>query len=231
MSLEGAVECVYSFQGGNGRHPSFVLLPAVVFRNMVHDPGTFDALIFDCDGTLTDSMPLHYLGWRDTMLRYGIEFGEDRFYSLGGMPSNKIVAMLADEFGVAIDSQAVAHEKEEAFLAYLDQLQPILPIVDIAKNSRGKKPMAVASGGFRDVIQKQLVQIGVLEWFDTLVTAEDTTRHKPEPDVFLEAARRMNTPANRCLVFEDADLGIEAARRAGMAYIDVRAVHMPKRWT
>lgn len=210
---------------------AWLLLIAVVPRNMVHDPGSFDALIFDCDGTLTDSMPLHYLGWRDTMLRYGINFGEDRFYSLGGMPSNKIIAMLAAEHGLAIDSQAVAVEKEEAFLAYLDKLVPIEPIVEIARMFRGVKPMAVASGGYRDVIAKQLVQIGVLDWFDTMVTAEDTTRHKPEPDVFLEAARRLNTDASRCLVFEDADLGVEAARRAGMACIDVRAVHMPKRWT
>ncbi len=187
------------------------------------------ALIFDCDGTLTDSMPVHYVCWQKTMRLHGIEFSEERFYALGGMPSDKIVELLAGEAGLSLDCALVAAEKEQAFLDTLHLLQPIAAVVEIARDNRGKRKMAVASGGFRHVIEKQLRQVGIYDWFDALVTAEDTPRHKPEPDVFLEAARRLGASPSECLVYEDSDLGIEAAQRAGMAWIDVRTMHSPRR--
>ncbi len=187
------------------------------------------AIIFDCDGTLVDSMPVHFVAWHETMLRYGIVFGEDRFYSLGGVPSHRIIEMLACEQGITIDAVAVAHEKEQAFLDRIDWLVPIAAVVEVVRQNRGVKPIAVASGGFRAIIQRQLQQIAMHDWFDAVVTAEDTAKHKPEPDVFLEAARRLGTSPSHCLVFEDADLGVEAARRAGMPCIDVRTFHTPQR--
>jgi HAD superfamily hydrolase (TIGR01509 family) len=187
------------------------------------------ALIFDCDGTLTDSMPVHYLCWQKTMRSHGIEFAEERFYALGGMPSHKIVELLAAEAGLAIDYAAIAAQKERAFLDALHLLEPIAVVVEIARQNRGRRKMAVASGGFRHVIEKQLRQVGIFDWFDTLVTAEDTPRHKPEPDVFLEAARRLGASPADCLVYEDSALGIEAARRAGMQWVDVRTIHTPRR--
>jgi len=180
------------------------------------------ALIFDCDGTLTDSMPIHYRSWRATMQLHGIEFAEDRFYALGGVPSQKIIEMLAEECHLTLDAAAVADQKEQAFLEYLPELKPIAHILELARENRGKLKMAVASGGVRPVILAQLEAIGCADWFDTIVTAEDTTRHKPDPDVFLEAARRMNVAPEFCRVYEDADLGIEAAKRAGMEWVDVR---------
>ena len=189
------------------------------------------ALIFDCDGTLTDSMPLHFICWRQTMLAHGLEFSEDRFYALGGMPTSKIIAMLSQEQGVPVDVDSVAMQKEQAFIDRLHTLEPIPQIVEIARQARGKLPMAVASGGYRDIIHQQLEVIGCGGWFDTVVSAEDTQRHKPEPDVFLEAARRLNVPPHLCTVYEDADLGVEAARRAGMQCVDVREVHRPRRIT
>lgn len=189
------------------------------------------AIIFDCDGTLTDSMPVHYHCWQTTMRAHGIEFSEERFYSLGGMPSDKIVELLAGEAGLTLDSTAVAAQKERAFLDTLHLLQPIEAVVEIARSHRGMRKMAVASGGFRHVIEKQLRQVGILEWFDAVVTAEDTPRHKPEPDVFLEAARRLGVEPAGCVVYEDSDLGIEAARRAGMQCVDVRTIHKSRRVT
>ncbi len=183
------------------------------------------ALIFDCDGTLTNSMPVHYVCWRQTMARHGIEFGEERFYALGGVPSDKIVALLAAEAGLTLDAALVAEEKEQAFLETLHLLKPIAAVVEIARLHRGQKKMAVASGGMRYIVERQLAQIGVSDWFDTIVAAEDTARHKPEPDVFLEAARRLGVAPQHCEVYEDSDLGIEAARRAGMRWVDVRKYH------
>ncbi|MGE0755414.1 MAG: HAD family hydrolase [Pirellulaceae bacterium] len=187
-------------------------------------PGDIQAIIFDCDGTLVDSMPLHYSAWRNTLSRYGFVFTEERFYSFAGQPTWRLVEMLAAEHGATVDVQAVAREKEEDFLQLIHLVKPIDVVVTIARQAHRQKKLAVASGGWRHITRMQLHHAGILELFETIVTAEDTERHKPEPDVFLEAARRLNVPPSACLVYEDADLGIEAARRAGMQWIDVRAL-------
>lgn len=185
-----------------------------------------EAIIFDCDGTLTNSMPVHFQAWQLTMRRYGIDFSEQRFYELAGVPTDRIIELLSREQGVQVDVQQASHDKEAEFLQLLHLLEPIDIILEVAEHYRGKVPMAVASGGFREVIVRQLETIGCLDWFDTLVAAEDTQRHKPFPDVFLEAARRMNVQPAGCIVYEDADLGLQAARAAGMQSIDVR-LHLP----
>lgn len=186
-------------------------------------------VIFDCDGTLVDSMPVHYLAWHRTMTQVGLRFEEDRFYALGGMPSDRIIALLSSEQKISVDPKQTAHRKEQAFLELIHLLERIEPVVDVAKRLRGRKPISVASGGFREIVMRQLTQVKMDDWFDVIVAAEDTARHKPEPDVFLETAIRMGIPAGDCLVFEDSDLGIEAARRAGMEWIDVRSFFRPKR--
>lgn len=174
-------------------------------------------------------MPLHYISWKHTMDLYGINFTEDRFYSLGGMPSDRIVRLLSSEQGREVDAVRAAHEKEAHFVSMIDRLQPIEPVVAVARDFFGKIPLAVASGGFRPIILKQLAQIGCHDLFSAIVTAEDTTRHKPDPDVFLAAAERLQTPPHACLIYEDSDLGITAAQRAGMDVIDVRTFHRPRR--
>ena len=182
----------------------------------------YDALIFDCDGTLTDSMPLHYIAWRDTMAGYGITFAEDRFYKMGGMPSEKIIAILCDEQSVVVDDiDAAAEKKEAAFADRIDRLQTKQDVCQIARDHFGKLPMCVASGGIRPIIDQQLAHLKLTELFGVIVTAEDTQLHKPEPDVFLKAAELMNVDPTRCLVFEDSQLGFTAAEKAGMDWIDV----------
>ncbi|MEZ6096850.1 MAG: HAD family phosphatase [Pirellulaceae bacterium] len=188
----------------------------------------YAGIIFDCDGTLTDSMPVHYLAWVETMNRYDIQFPIDLFYSLGGMPTNKIVAKLAREQSKEVDAEKAAVEKEEAFVRRIELLTPIEEVVDVAREFVSRIPICVASGGYRSVILQQLTQIGCGDLFDIVVTAEDTERHKPEPDVFLHAAKLMGTPPAQCLVYEDSDLGITAAKAAGMDWIDVRTFHTPR---
>ena len=182
----------------------------------------YSALIFDCDGTLTDSMPIHYIAWRDTLLRYSIDFPESKFYSMAGMPSDKVIMTLAAEQNVEINVQKAMNEKENEFLANLGDLQPLDFSVEIARQHHGQKPMAVASGGTLPIVTQQLEHLGIIELFDAIVTAEHTERHKPEPDVFLEAAARLGVPPEECVVFEDADLGVQAAIRAKMDFIDIR---------
>ena len=191
-------------------------------------PGT-RALIFDFDGTLADSMEAHYRAWTATLRPFGIPFPEERFYALGGVPTARILRILADESGIPVgDVEAVAEAKELAFLEHLASVQPVEEVVAIASEHRGRLPMAVATGGYRAVVTRVLGQLGIGDWFQALVTAEDTTRHKPEPDVFLEAARRLGVEPAACVVFEDTDIGLEAARRAGMAGIDVRPMQPPR---
>ncbi len=188
-------------------------------------------LIFDCDGTLADTMPLHFLAWRETLDQYKMELTEDRFYALGGQPTVSIVERLANEQGVDLSPPEVAQQKEEAFLKRLQEVQPIEPIVEIVRQQHGQLPMAVASGSHREVVKMVLEIIGLSDLFDDhrIVGAEDTELHKPNPDVFLEAARRIEIAPQHCRVYEDAELGIEAARRAGMQCFDVRTVFLPER--
>ncbi len=186
-------------------------------------------LIFDCDGTLADTMPLHCLAWQSALLRHGFQFSEDQIYKLAGSPTVSIVRILQQEQNIPGDAVLIAHEKEIEFLKMLDRVQPIEPIVEIARRHRATHPMGVGSGSTRDTVLQVLKHIGLEGFFDAVVAAEDTLRHKPDPDVFLEVAKRIQVTPARCCVFEDADLGIESARRAGMVHFDIRSVHTPRR--
>lgn len=190
-----------------------------------------EALIFDCDGTLADTMPLHYVAWQKVMTSYGFEFDEDRFYSLGGQPTDRIVDSLSKEQNIAVDVMQVTHEKEAAFLELINQIQPVQAIVNVAKEYHGKLPMGVGSGGQVAVVKQILSVLSIESLFDCVVGSEDTELHKPEPDVFLEVASRLKVEPSKCLVYEDADLGVEAAKRAGMKCFDVREIHTPRRVT
>ncbi len=180
------------------------------------------ALIFDCDGTLADSMPLHWQAWQVVAPRHGIHFTEERFYSLGGVPSRDILKMLSAEQGLTLDPLLVAREKEVAYLELLAHIGPIEVVVGIARQHAGKLPMAVASGGTRRVIELVLAHLGIRELFTAVVTSDDVVRQKPAPDIFLEAARRLGVPPQFCRAYEDTDLGLRAIRAAGMEAVDVR---------
>ena len=187
------------------------------------DYDTFDALIFDCDGTLVDSMPLHYRAWVETLNRYKVPFPEPRFYGLGGQPTLTIATLLGEEHGVEWDPQVVSTEKELAFRALAGAVKPIEAVVAIARQYRGKKPMAVATGSMGALARHELEAIGVLDWFSAFVAAEDVKNPKPAPDAFLEAARRLEVSPERCVAFEDSVLGLASIRAAGMTAVDIRS--------
>ncbi|MGE3309029.1 MAG: HAD family hydrolase [Limisphaerales bacterium] len=182
------------------------------------------ALIFDCDGTLADTMPLHWQAWQVIQSRHQFHFPEDRFYSLGGVPSREILTMLKAEQLLEINPIAVALEKEETYLAMAGQVEPVHAIVEIARAHAGLLPMAVASGGTRKVIHLVLEKMGIRDLFQVVVTSEDVQRQKPAPDIFLEAARQLGVDPTRCRGYEDTDLGMEAIRAAGMEAVDVREI-------
>jgi HAD superfamily hydrolase (TIGR01509 family) len=187
------------------------------------------AFIFDLDGTLADTMPAHFVAWTAVAGRHGLRFPEHRFYALGGTPTVKIAATLITEAGLDLDPQAIALEKERAYVDGLMApgavIRPIEPVLEIARGRRAEgRRLAVASGSVRRLVDRTLAALGIADWFRAVVTAEDTPRHKPEPDVFLEAARRLDADPARCTVYEDTDIGLEAARRAGMSAVDVRKI-------
>jgi len=179
-------------------------------------------LIFDCDGTLADTMPLHWRAWQMIIQRHGLHFPEDRFYSLGGVPSRDILRMLAEEQGRSLDHIAIAHEKEEAYLPLMAEVEPIHGVVEIAKAHQGKIPMAVASGGTQRIICQVLEHLKIRQLFDAVVTSEMVKQQKPAPDIFLEAARRIGVDPKFCRAYEDTELGLQAIRSAGMEAVDVR---------
>ena len=188
-----------------------------------------NGFIFDLDGTLADSMPAHYQAWTLVAGRYGLSFPEDQFYRMGGVPTAKIAAQLVAAAGLTLDPVAVAHEKEQLYVTALTGgVLPVAPVVEIARRHRAEGPLAVASGGVRRLVEPTLAQLGIADWFAAVVCAEDTARHKPEPDVFLEAARRIGVAPENCTVYEDTDTGLEAARRAGMRGVDVRPLYLPR---
>lgn len=184
----------------------------------------YQGIVFDCDGTLADTMPLHWLAWRATAGKYGLAFSEERFYALGGVPARDIVKMLGEEQGLTLDYLSIAKEKEAAYLKFLDQVEPIEPVVAIAREAFGKIPMAVASGGTQEIIDMVLKRLGIRDLFATLVTSEQVTRQKPAPDIFLEAARRIGVEPARCKAYEDTELGMQSIRAAGMEAIHVNDV-------
>jgi beta-phosphoglucomutase family hydrolase len=183
---------------------------------------TIKGIIFDCDGTLADTMPLHWRAWQIIAARHRFHLTEDRFYSLGGIPSRDILCMLSREQDMPLDHLAVAREKEAEYQPLIAQVEPINSIVGIARENYGKIPMAVASGGSRWIIEQVLEHLGIRRLFDAVVTSEDVVNQKPAPDIFLEAARRIGVAPQYCRAFEDTDLGMQAIHAAGMHGVDVR---------
>ena len=179
-------------------------------------------LIFDCDGTLADTMPLHWQSWHEEMAKYGLTCSQDFLEAHKGAPVADIVRVYNETFGTELDPVKFAKDKELRSYQKLPEVKPIQPVVDLVYQGRGNYPMAVVSGGNRRNVELTLRVLGIREDFITVITADDGFAAKPEPDMFLEAAKRIGIAPEFCQVFEDGDFGIEAAKRAGMIATDVR---------
>ncbi len=183
--------------------------------------GPFKAYLFDCDGTIADSMPLHYLAWRSTLAEWSCEFSEEIFYAWGGMPVTEIISTLNERHGLAMPVEEVSRRKEEAYFTALPQLRAVPEVLEHIEDQYGQIPFAVVSGSTRDSVVASLESLKILDRFDTLVCAGDYAKSKPDPEPFLMAARRLEVAPESCLVFEDTDMGVQAATAAGMASVKV----------
>lgn len=182
----------------------------------------FRAAIFDCDGTLADTMPLHYQAWAATLAERDAAMSEALFYELGGVPTADIVRILNDRFGYSLPVEETAAAKEARYEELLPRATAVEQVVALVHEYAGRMPLAVASGGIRRLVMKTITALALADRFAAVCTAEDVERGKPEPDLFLFAARRLGVAPEDCVVFEDSDLGLEAARRAGMQPVDIR---------
>ena len=183
--------------------------------------GEFRAYLFDCDGTIADSMPLHYIAWKSALAEWNCEFDEKLFYQWGGKPPVEIVTALNRMHGLAMPVDAVATRKEKLYFELLPRLEPVAEVLEHIDAMHRRIPFAVVSGSTRESVVNSLTAIGLLDKFDLIVGSEDYARSKPAPDAFLTAAQRLGVDPGDCLVFEDADIGIQAATAAGMATVRV----------
>jgi HAD superfamily hydrolase (TIGR01509 family) len=181
--------------------------------------GAFAAYLFDCDGTIVDSMPLHYIAWSTTLAEYGCPFPEDLFYAWGGKPVDEIISSLNAMHGLHMPVEEVGTRKEQRYFDLLPQLKAIPEVVEHIDAQFGRIPFAVVSGGRRNSVVQSLTTVDLLDRFETIVGAEDYVNSKPAPDAFLLAAERLGVAPADCLVFEDTNLGIQAATAAGMASV------------
>jgi HAD superfamily hydrolase (TIGR01509 family) len=183
--------------------------------------GRFKAYLFDCDGTIVDSMPLHYIAWSKALGEWNCPFPEERFYAWGGMPIVEIIERLSTEHGIKMPVRHVAARKEELYYEHLPELKAVPEVLEHIEQQHGRIPFAVVSGSERASVQASLRAIGLLQKFQTFVCAGDYVKSKPDPEAFLMAAQRLGVSPESCLVFEDTQMGVDAAKAAGMAWVRV----------
>ncbi len=186
----------------------------------------FRAYLFDLAGTVADSMPLHLISWRQATREFGGDFPTELFWQWGGIPLPRTVEMLNERFGYHLDPTEVVHRKEQIYLTMLDKVRPIATVAAHVAKQHGHLPMAIVSGSPRLTIMKTLEALKMSDDFQAIVGAEDYTHGKPDPEPFLTAAKLLNTPPKDCLVFEDAEAGIQSAIAAGMQYVRVPVHHL-----
>lgn len=174
------------------------------------------ALIFDLDGTLADTMPVHFWAYKNILTDYGINFTPELFGTLAGVPAVGTIQKLNDLFGTQMDPEKIGHFKEAEYEKIMHKMKPVEPVVELMKKYHGKLPMAVGTGGYKRLAWKTMEILELDKYFDILVSSEDVTHPKPHPETFLKCAELLNVEPEFCQVFEDGDLGIQAANAAGM---------------
>jgi HAD superfamily hydrolase (TIGR01509 family) len=184
-------------------------------------PGTA-ALLFDCDGTLVDTMQLHRIVWHQIFGRYGFEMTDEWWEEYANVAVGPFVRAVIPDAADALAMQLL-EEGNQLFLEALHLLEPIEHVVEIAREFHGRLPMAVVTGGFRDVILPTLDTVGITGLFDPIVTTDDVVDSKPAPDLYLRAMAMLGVDPGQCVAYEDSEIGMASARAAGVGtVIDIR---------
>jgi beta-phosphoglucomutase-like phosphatase (HAD superfamily) len=180
------------------------------------------ALIFDLDGTLSDSLPVHIASWHVVCQQLNCTFDERIIVEMTGAPTISFAERIKEEQNLAIDPEQIVKMKQLEFRKNISLIKPHEAVINLMKSAYGRIPLAVGTGASRMSAMLQLQELGIESFFDTIVTADDVTSHKPEPDTFLQCALNLKVEPKHCQVFEDGELGMTAARKAGMMLTDVR---------
>jgi beta-phosphoglucomutase family hydrolase len=182
-------------------------------------------LIFDLDGTLANTMPWHYQAWYKACLKFGIDMDMAFLRKYTGAPGWQIADAIIEKSSMRgiVSPEEIIKAKLDEFYTIQHNVTPIEPVTALVQKYSGRLPMSIGTGGHREAVEKTLEIIGLRTYFDIIVTANDVKKHKPHPETFLKCAELMRVPPAECEVFEDGDLGIEAAMRAGMIATDVRS--------
>ncbi len=183
--------------------------------------GHFRAFLFDCDGTIVDSMPLHYMAWNRALSEWNCSLREELFYAWGGMPIVEIIDKLNRDQGLRMPVEEVARRKEELYFEILPQLKAVPEVLECIETNYGQIPFAVVSGSTRSSVVASLTALKLLDRFEVMVCAGEYAKSKPDPEAFLLAAEKLGVEPSSCLVFEDTEMGIQAAIAAGMAYVKI----------
>lgn len=185
-------------------------------------PRDYEGYIFDLDGTLADSMPIHFRSWRQAFVEHGakFDFTWQLFYQYAGAGGLDTIVSLGERHGQELPAEAIMALQHDLLIAGLPTVEPIAQVVAIAQQLKAAgAAVCVASGGERDHVLDTLRVIGLENFFPVVVTKDDVVNSKPHPETFLLAAERLGVNPRRCIVFEDSLLGVQAATSAHMDYV------------
>lgn len=174
---------------------------------------SYQGIIFDLDGTLIDSMKYHIKAWQLVGEQYGISIPTAYLQAHGGVPSAKIACEIVEKYELKADPNSLADQKTAFYVSFIPRIE-IYPLArELLVFARTHKlRMAIATGTLRSNVEKIMKLTELKDFFSIVVSSEDVTRHKPEPDTFLVAAQKIDLTSQDCIVFEDAPLGIQAAK-------------------